>query len=175
MEITEIDAPYARRNGATISPGPRSERYGGRHRVRRIKDSAAGIVPPKRVRIYLRDGHYVLQGRDQAAKQNLSDRVSDELLSTTEAARRLGISRASLYDWLSRSNAGEFMLCSRPVTIAHLQSGAKGQGRIRIEASEIERLKDLMRVHPRRALARRPPSQPNNFPGITVKLGRPRN
>lgn len=99
--------------------------------------------------------------------------MDEELLTTGKAAQRLGISRASLYSWLAQSNAGTFVLQGRPVTIAHLQGGAKGRGRIRIEAREIERLKDLMQVHPRPLPVRRPPSQSHHFPGITVALGRP--
>ena len=43
--------------------------------------------------------------------------MANELLSTTETARRLGISRASLYDWLAQSDGGTFVLRGRPVTI----------------------------------------------------------
>lgn len=99
--------------------------------------------------------------------------MSEELLSTTEAARRLGISRASLYDWLGQSNAGQFALRGQSVTIQYLQGGARGQGRIKIEAQEVERLKDVMRVRPRPATARRASAPQNHFPGITVKPGRP--
>jgi hypothetical protein len=97
----------------------------------------------------------------------------EELLSTKVAAQRLGISTASLYDWLSKSNAGEFLLCGQAVTIAYLQGGSRGQGRIRIEAREIERLKDLMRVQPQRNLSRQPAVKETHYLGITVKLGRP--
>jgi hypothetical protein len=99
--------------------------------------------------------------------------MPDDLLTTREAARRLGLSTASLYDWLAQSNAGNLLIRGQPVTIDYLQGGAKGQGRIRIEAKEIERLKDLMRVRPRPPAARRMPTPSNHFPGITVKLGRP--
>jgi hypothetical protein len=99
--------------------------------------------------------------------------MPEDLLTTQEAARRLGISRASLYGWLSQSDAGSLLIRGQPVTVDYLQSGGKGQGRIRIEAQEVERLKDLMRVHPRPSEARRPPVQASRFPGITVKLGRP--
>jgi transposase-like protein len=99
--------------------------------------------------------------------------MSQELLTTREAARRLGISTASLYAWLAQSNAGTFVLHGRPATIEHLQGGAKGQGRILITAQEIERLKDLMRVRPRSIPPRRPPVHQTQFPGISVKLGRP--
>lgn len=99
--------------------------------------------------------------------------MGDELLSTREAARRLGIAVASLYDWLGRSDRGLFVLRGRPVAITYLQSGPQGQGRIRIEAAEVERLKDLLRVRPHRAVPRRPPTRRDSFPGITVPLGRP--
>ena len=97
--------------------------------------------------------------------------MSDELLSTAEAARRLGISCASLYSWLAQSNAGTFVLHGQAVTIDYFQSGARGQGRIKIEATEVERLRDLMRVRPRPQTVRRPPIQQTQFPGIYVKLG----
>jgi hypothetical protein len=97
----------------------------------------------------------------------------EEILSTTEAARRLGISRASLYDWLSQSNAGQFVLRGQPVRIDYFQGGASGQGRIMIEAREIERLKEMMRVRPRSTPQRQPPVRQAQFPGISVKLGRP--
>lgn len=98
--------------------------------------------------------------------------MSDELLSTTEAARRLGMSRASLYAWLGESDAGDFLLRGQPVTIQYFQSGARGQGRIKIEAGEVEQLLDLMRVRPRPQSVRRTPIQQAQFPGIYVKLGR---
>lgn len=99
--------------------------------------------------------------------------MDDELLTTGQAAQRLGITTASFYSWLAQSNAGTFVLQGQPVTIAHMQGGAKGRGRIRIEAREVERLKDLMRVRPRSIPPRRPPVHQTQFPGISVKLGRP--
>jgi transposase len=98
--------------------------------------------------------------------------MSEELLSNTEAARRLGISRACLYDWLAQSNAGQFTLRGQHVVIDYLQGGARGEGRIKIAAKEVERLKELMRVRPRPVPARPAPGQ-SHFPGITVTLGRP--
>ena len=80
---------------------------------------------------------------------------------------------ASLYDWLGRSDRGLLVLRGRPVTIAYLQGGPQGQGRIHIEASEVERLKDLLRVRPQTHTPRRRPVRRDRFPGITVPLGRP--
>lgn len=97
----------------------------------------------------------------------------DGYLSCREAAARLGVSVGTLYDWLARSDTGLFVLRGHSVTIDYLQGGSKGQGRIRIQAQEIERLQELMRVRPRRVLPRRPPATRRTFPGITAPLGRP--
>ena len=99
--------------------------------------------------------------------------MTQDLLSVKEAARRLGLATASLYDWLGRSDRGRLVLRGRPVTIDYFQGGPQGQGRIRIEADEVERLKDLLRVRPQRTVPRRPPVRRCSFPGITVELGRP--
>lgn len=99
--------------------------------------------------------------------------MDGELLSTDAAARRLGISRASLYDWIAKSNAGELVIQGQPTTIEHYQSGAAGRGRIRIPATEIDRLLKLMRVVPRQPLLRRPPTRQPEFAHIRVPLGRP--
>lgn len=99
--------------------------------------------------------------------------MSAELLSSQAAARRLGISVASLYDWLARSDSGEFIIRGQPYTIDYLQGGARGQGRIQIEDTEIVRLKEAMRVRPQSIRCRQRPQQFQHFPGITVPLGRP--
>jgi hypothetical protein len=100
--------------------------------------------------------------------------MADPLLPPAEAARRLGITVPTLYDWLGRSDRGLLVIRGRPVTVDYLQGGPRGQGRIRIEPAEVERLKDLMRVRPAPAAPRRAPAAPpNTFPGITVSLGRP--
>jgi transposase-like protein len=72
--------------------------------------------------------------------------MSEKLLSTLDTARRLGISRASLYDWLDQANAGQFMLGCQPATFEYLERSRQGRGRIRIETKELERIKDLKRV-----------------------------
>ena len=72
--------------------------------------------------------------------------MSDDLLSTNEPAQRLGISRATLYQWLAESDAGALVIRGQSITIDYHQGGAKGQGRIRMESEEVERLKNLMRV-----------------------------
>jgi hypothetical protein len=99
--------------------------------------------------------------------------VFDELLTAAQAARRLGISVTTLYDWLGLSDRGLFVLRGQPVTIDYFQGGRNGQGRIGIEAAEVARLRELMRVRPRPDLPRRPPVRRQVFPGITFPLGRP--
>jgi integrase len=64
-----------------------SQRYGDRHRLVRIKKYPAGIVPPRKVRVYRRQDHYVLQWWDPAAGKTLSDRVDGDLLAALIRAR----------------------------------------------------------------------------------------
>jgi hypothetical protein len=98
----------------------------------------------------------------------------EDLLTSHEAAKRLGVSAACFYQWLSQSDAGTLLIRGQPVTIDYLQGGPKGQGRIMIEPREIERLKDLMRVRPHPRRVRKPPTPAApSYPGITVKLGLP--
>jgi hypothetical protein len=99
--------------------------------------------------------------------------MADELVTACEAARRLSIRVATLYDWLRESDQGTFALRGQRVTIEYFQGGPNGQGRIRLDAREIERLKDLMRVRPLQIPPRRLPIQRRHYPGINVELGRP--
>jgi hypothetical protein len=96
-----------------------------------------------------------------------------ELLTARDSAQRLGISVTSLYDWLGQSDRGLFVIRGQRVTINYLQGGPRGQGRIRIEVEEVERIKELMRVRPQTVTTRRAPIRHEAYPGITVKLGRP--
>ncbi len=99
----------------------------------------------------------------------------DELLSARESARCLGISTATLYDWLAQSNCNTFRIRGRPVTIEYFQGGAEGRGRIKVQRSEIERLKELMRVTPKAVPVRRMPTPQRHYPGIVVPLGKPKD
>ena len=99
--------------------------------------------------------------------------MSSELLSSSEAADKLGISVATLYDWLGQSDAGEFQLRGQPVTIAYLQGGHKGQGRIKIFVDEIHRLLTLMRATPRPKSRQRQPRHRAQLHHITSTPGRP--
>jgi len=66
-----------------------SQRYGEKHTLRRVIDYPFGIIAPKRVRVYRRCNHYVLQWWDPAAKQNLSDRVDGDLVTAITRARQI--------------------------------------------------------------------------------------
>lgn len=97
----------------------------------------------------------------------------ERLLSANEAAERLGITKTSLYAWLAQSDAGNLVIRGVPFTIDYFQGGAKGQGRIKIESREVQRIREAMRVRPRPNHPRRPPRRMQTFPGITARLGRP--
>jgi transposase-like protein len=94
-------------------------------------------------------------------------------LTVKEAAKRLGIQPTTLYDWLGLSRHGLLVIRGQIVTIDYFQSGAKGQGKIQIPASEIERLHELMRVPVQFSIPRKTPVRVVSYPGITVPLGRP--
>ena len=96
-----------------------------------------------------------------------------QLLSTKDAAAALGVSVFTLYDWLKQSDAGRFVIRGQPVTIEYYQGGQRGQGRIQIDAQEIQRLLNLMRVSPARKVVRRTASKPKTLQHITATLGRP--
>lgn len=99
--------------------------------------------------------------------------MDGELVIPKEAARRLGITVTTFYDWLGQSDYGLLRIRGENVTINYFQGGPRGQGRIRIEASEVDRLKECMRVKPQRLVAHRKNNSRPSFPGITVPLGRP--
>jgi len=101
--------------------------------------------------------------------------MQTNLLTTSEAAQLLGISRATIYQWLADSDAGKLVICGQSVAIDYFQGGRRGQGRIQIEAAEVHRLKELMRVRPRTTQPRRQPARQHHYPGITVELGDPRD
>lgn len=96
-----------------------------------------------------------------------------DLVPAKEAARRLGITVTTLYDWLGQSDHGLLVIRGEAVAIRYFQSGARGQGKIQIEAEEIDRIRELMRVSPVRAAPRRRNANARHLPGITVPLGRP--
>lgn len=100
-------------------------------------------------------------------------KTDEEILTPQQAAGLLGITTTTLYDWLGRSRRGLLVLRGRSVAVEFFQTGANGQGRIRIPAREVERLKDLMRVPVEPVRDRRPPVRRDRFPGITAPLGRP--
>ena len=66
-----------------------SARYGTKHRLERIVDFPRGVARPKKVRIYWRLNHYVLQWWDPAAKRTLSDRVDGDLVAAITRTRQI--------------------------------------------------------------------------------------
>src|SRR5688500_2768887 len=64
-----------------------SERYGARHRLERISDGPLGIALPKRVRIYRRQEHFVLQWWDPLERATLNQRVDGDLIAAISRAR----------------------------------------------------------------------------------------
>lgn len=75
---------------AVGSPTPSwAERYGDKHRWRRFVAFPAGLTPPKKVRVYQRDGHFLLNWWDPSDRKNRSERVSGDLLAALTRARAI--------------------------------------------------------------------------------------
>lgn len=81
--LTEPVSPGAEKKGSW------SQQYGERHKLHRIDTLPAGIAGPKKVRLYRRQQHYVLQWWDPTAKTNLSDRVDGDLVAAVARARTI--------------------------------------------------------------------------------------
>ncbi|HWB00217.1 MAG TPA: DNA-binding protein [Pirellulales bacterium] len=99
--------------------------------------------------------------------------MDGELLTVREAAKRLAIKPTTLYAWFGLARRGLLVLRGENVTVHFYQTGRKGQGRISIPASEVERLRGYLQVVPPRAPIRQSPVRRLSFPGIDVPLGRP--
>ena len=101
--------------------------------------------------------------------------MSGVLLSPKQASEHLGIAVATLYDWLGQSDWGVLQIRGQPATIGYYQGGPRGQGRIRIDELEVERIRELMRVIPQAPHKANSPLVRDRFPGIKVPLGRPKD
>lgn len=75
--------------GIEGTPTTWKERYGKRHQQIRITDFPSGIAAPKKVRIYRRREHYILQWWDKRERRTLSDRVDGDLVAAISRAREI--------------------------------------------------------------------------------------
>jgi hypothetical protein len=66
-----------------------AERYGEKHRFRRVTDFPAGVQAPRRVRIYQRGDGLLLQWWDPGLKRNAAERVEGDLISAIVRARQV--------------------------------------------------------------------------------------
>jgi hypothetical protein len=99
--------------------------------------------------------------------------MPEDFLTAAESASRLGVTRATMYAWLGLSRRNLLEIRGQRVTIEFFQTGAKGQGRIRLDAREVERIREFLRVKPTAAPERRPSVPRRTFPHISVPLGHP--
>ena len=64
-------------------------RYGDKFRPQRVTTFPEGVLPPKKVRIYRRDRHFLLQWWNPKEKQTISERVDGDLIEAISRARRI--------------------------------------------------------------------------------------
>ena len=72
---------------AAGEPSEWQRRYGDRHRLRRVDLDELGLTPTRRVRLYRRREHFILQWWDRGASRTLNERVEGDLLVAAERAR----------------------------------------------------------------------------------------
>jgi hypothetical protein len=73
--------------GGTASDWSRA--YGERHRFQRITEFPAGITAPRKVRVYRRNDHYLLQWWSPTQGKNVSERITGDLLTALVRAREV--------------------------------------------------------------------------------------
>src|SRR5262245_27239120 len=65
------------------------ERYGEKHRWRRFVAFPAGLSRPRKVRVYHRADHFLLNYWDPGEKKNRSERITGDLLAALTRAREI--------------------------------------------------------------------------------------
>lgn len=73
----------------TIAQASWAARYGAKHCLERVRSFPAGIAAPKKVRLYARGDHFILQFWDPGAKRTLSVRVEGDLIDAVAEARKV--------------------------------------------------------------------------------------
>lgn len=139
VAVTRLPAPAEPAHTHTGATGPRETalqaswcaRYGHRHRMQRVANWPPGVAAPKKVRVYLRNSHWLLQWWEPGARKNVSERVEgdavDAVTRAREVDRRLGEFKTS-----GRLSAGG------RVGHRHLVEAFVSDLRARCEAGELE-------------------------------------
>lgn len=75
----------------TVDVGGRSwcERYACKHRMRRVTCWPAGLSGPKKVRVYWRNDHWLLQWWEPSQRKNMAQRVDGDLVDAVAKAREI--------------------------------------------------------------------------------------
>lgn len=106
-----------------------NQRYGVEHQLRRIHEFPEGILPPRKVRIYRRRDHFLLQWWDPGEKRTQNARVEGDLVTAIAQAREID-------KRLTHFNAAS--TAPRHVRHEQLVNGFVGHLRHRADAGEID-------------------------------------
>jgi hypothetical protein len=84
-------SPLALPVTASMAAGQKvwSLRYGQRHRMRRVTQWPAGIIAPKKVRVYWRHDHWILQWWEPSQHKNVAERIDGDLVTAIARAREI--------------------------------------------------------------------------------------
>jgi integrase len=85
----QVPAVWDRDKFDATSDDTWTQRYGQRHQMRRVTDWPVGIVPPRRVRVYFRNGWWLLQWWEPSARKNQAERIDGDLVAAISRAREI--------------------------------------------------------------------------------------
>lgn len=83
-----MSTPGETRTAQVLEPSW-SERYGDKHRWHRFVAFPVGLAQPRKVRVYQRAGHFLLNFWDPGEKKNRSERITGDLLAALTRAREI--------------------------------------------------------------------------------------
>lgn len=81
--------PWRPVKAASPAPSAWVLRYGTRHRMQRVVTWPAGIVPPRKVRVYFRSGAFLLQWWEPKSRKNVAEGVVGDLVAAIMRAREI--------------------------------------------------------------------------------------
>jgi hypothetical protein len=89
IRTEQANHPATPKISSVTAPGTSvwCKRYAEKHCLARIHDFPSGITPPRRVRVYRRSQHFIIQWWDKKEKRTVSERIDGDLLAALSRAR----------------------------------------------------------------------------------------
>jgi integrase len=135
--------PHMRNTADGTDASAWGQTYSVRHRPIRVTELPAGIEPPKKVRIYQRAEHYLLQWWDRSQKKTLSQRVDGDLVEAIVKARKID----ALLAHFGSSGQPVRRLGHEQLITAYVEDLAKRADAGEIDPRTVERYRASLQCH----------------------------